>query len=410
MGSVFRLTHIIAGVFAIFLMMPTTTQAEPFKFSSSTQLLWGDDLLGESQIIVSQYLRFSYTPEGKPVTVTGYGRIWKDFGDSSIRDDDFSGRLYYLFMDYNPVEKVSLRLGRQFMSFTAGSSIMDGVRVDVHDIGPVGITIAGGRDVIFSLDSESSRLGNYFVGIDLHLERIKSTQLGISYVRKYNQWDRAREEVGANFRYIYKYASPYAEVKYDILSKTIDEATAGIDFFPLSNLLIKAEFYQSYPTFDSTSIFSVFAVDRYNDYLVRAEYSFEVPVTVFAEYAHQTYEDNDHADNYVIGAKFNPVKPLSLSASVDYRNGFGGNLWGFEVTGDYKINNKLRISAGAQYNAYKRPESFDGQNDNSAQRYWLGGQYAISKNVSLAARIEENINENFKHRPLGRIALNWNLQ
>lgn len=407
MRKVFRLALFIAVVFTVFLIIPITVQAEPFKFSSSTQFLWGDDLLGDNQSILSQYLRFSFNPEGKPISITGYGRVWKDFGDSSIRDNDFSGRLYYLFIDYTPIENVSFRLGRQFMTFTAGASIMDGLRVDVHDIGPVGITAAGGRDVIFSLDSESSKLGNYFVGIDLHLEKIKSTQLGISYVRKYDEWDLAREEFGANFRYIHKYISPYAEVKYDNLSRAVDEATIGLDIFPMGNLLIKGEFYYAFPTFDSTSIFSVFGVDKYRDYLVSAEYSLpDSPVTLFASYTRQTYNDSDNSDLFKIGVKATLVEKLAINAAVDHRTGFGGKLYGFEVYGDYKLGKELRVSAGVQYDTYMRP---DQTGNNYAQRYWLGGEWFASKNISIIARLEEDINETFNHRTLGRIALNWNL-
>lgn len=400
---------LITVVLSSYFIAPVPAQAEPLKFNTSTQLLWGDDFLAESQSILVQYLRFSFNPEGTNFSMTGYGRLWQDFSGGAIRDDDSSGRIYYLYMDYSPLKNTSLRLGRQYVNFTAGSSIMDGISLDVTNIGPVGITVSGGKDVRFSLDSEHSRLGNYFVGIDVHLENIRSTQLGISYVRLYDEWDRAREEFGLNFRYFYKYFSPYAELRYDRLSETIDEAVVGLSLFPLSNLMIKGEFYLSYPTFDSTSIYSVFAVDKYREYLLRAEYSLDSsPVTGFASYTSQTYEDSEDADLYTVGARIYPSDRLTLNASVDYRNGFGGNLWGFELFGDYRLKKKLALSAGAQYDTYRRPD-FSDNNYDYAQRYWIGGQWLVSKKVSVSARIEDNINENFDHRPSGRITLNWSL-
>lgn len=406
MTRIFRWALFITVVFSSYFILSPAASAEPLKINGSTQFLWGDDLLGDSQAILAQYLRINYAPAGESYTVTGYGRFWKDFGGSSVRDNDLLGRLYYLYLDYRISQNASFRLGRQFVNFTAGTSIMDGVTVNLDNIGPVGVTFSGGRDVKFSLDSEHSRSGDSFWGIDVHLQNVRSTQLGISYVRRYDEWDRAREEVGMNFRYFHKYLSPYAEVKYDIFSRAVDEATVGIDLFPLSNLMIKGEFFYSYPTFDSTSIFSVFAVDRYREYLIRAEYSLDAPVTLFAAYARQTYEDDDNADAFVAGARVYPVKNLTVSASVDYRTGFGGNLWGFELYGDYKVNNKISLAAGVQYDAYKRPENL---NNGNAQRYWIGGQWIVNKNVSVNARIEDNVNENFDHRPLGRIALNWNI-
>lgn len=406
MRRIFRWSLFIPIFFSSYFVIPETVMAEPLKITGSTQFLWGDDLLSDSQSILAQYLRLSYTPEGKNYSMTGYGRIWDAFDNGKIRDNGVQGRLYYLYLDYRPFDNASLRLGRQYVNFTAGSSIMDGLTVNLEKIGPLGITVSGGRDVKFSLDSEHSRLGNYFLGVDVHLQGVRSLQLGISYAMLFDEWDRAREELGANFRYMNRYVSPYAEVRYDILSKAIDEATAGVDIFPISNLMIKGEFYHSYPTFDSTSIYSVFAVDRYRDYMVRAEYSLEAPVTLFVSYSKQTYEEDSNADKYVFGAKVFPLKNLVINASVDYRTGFGGNLWGFEIYGDYKISNKIGLSAGVQYNAYNRPDNL---NNGDAQRYWLGGQWIISKNVTLNARIEDNVNENFSHRPLGRVALNWNI-
>jgi hypothetical protein len=406
MKELFRLALFITVVFLSYFISPITALAEPFKIDSSTQFLWGDDLLGSSQSILAQYLRVSFNPEGEKFSVTGYGRVWQDLTHSKIREDDSSGRLYYLYIDYRPFENASLRLGRQFVNFSAGSSLLDGLSLNARNIGPIGITAAAGRDVRFSLDSEFSRLGNYFLGIDIHLDNVRATKLGISYIMKYDEWDRAREELGMNFRYFYKYISPYAEVRYDFLSRAIDEATVGFDIFPITNLMIKGEFYHTFPTFDSTSIYSVFAVDKYREYLISAEYVLEIPVAVFASYVHQTYEDSESADKYVLGSRFYPIKNLTLNASVDYRIGLGGNLWGFEIFGDYKLSKKFAFAAGIQYDAYDRP---DNDNNGSAQRYWLGGQWAISKNVILNARLEENVNQNFGHRPLGRIVLTWNM-
>lgn len=411
MDGIFRWSLLTTCCIIFCFCFSADVPAQPLKMTSSTQFLWGDDWNGDSQTTVAQYLRFSYQPEGSRISLAGYGRIWYDFGNTQIRESDqFLGSLYYLYLDVVPFENTLLRLGRHYTNFSAGSSLLDGMTVSIQKLGPVplGITASAGLDITTGLDTQYERLGNYFVGVDLHLVDVKQLQLGVSYTLKYDEWDTARQELGAHFRFIHRYFSPYAEARYDFISETIDEATVGIDLFPLSNLMLKGEFYHSYPTFDSTSIYSVFAVDKYQEYLVRAEYSLEAPVTLFASYAHQTYEDDDDGDNFIVGARFFPVKDLTLSISGDYRNGFGGNLWGFEVTGDYKVMDKLLLSAGAQYNYYKRPD-IEEEDFHTAQRYWIGARYLAKKDLSFIARIEDNINVNFHHRPLGRIALNWNL-
>jgi len=60
----------------------------------------------------------------------------------------------------------------------------------------------------------------------------------------------------------------------------------------------------------------------------------------------------------------------------------GGNLWGFEVIGDYKVMNKLLLSAGAQYNYYRGLTS-KRKDSHTAQRYWIGARYS-RKRISLS--------------------------
>jgi predicted porin len=240
--------------------------------------------------------------------------------------------------------------------------------------------------------------------------------LGVSYVRKYKDSDLAREEFGGNFRYFYKFLSPYAQVRYDRLSETFDEMTYGLDIFPLRNLMIKGEYYQTYPTFDATSIYSVFAVDRYREYLARAEYSFEFPVTAFVSYKRQIYEEADNADVYTIGARVYPIEHLTVTGDFNYRMGYSGfdasngnskgKLVGYELSGSYTVMKALTVFGGLQYDTYNRPE-LNGLN--SATRYWAGGQWAATKDLTVNARIENNINENFDHRTLGRVSLDWTL-
>jgi hypothetical protein len=419
MRKIFLSAFFTAVVFSSIFLTLQTAYGEPFKFSSSTQFLWGDDLLGDSQAIIAQYMKFSYNPEGKNFDMAGYGRFSKDFGDGGVRSTDLEGRLYYLYLDYLPWENVSVRLGRQFTKFTADTAIMDGASLNVHSIAKyVGVTVAGGWDVRYTLDSEFSRGKDTFMGIDVHLENVRSTQLGFSYVRRYQGGDLAREELGMNFRYFFKRVSPYAEVRYDLRSLAFDEATLGVDVFPMQNLMVKAEYYHAYPTFDATSIYSVFAVDRYREYLIRAEYSVSEPLSVFVSYMRQEYQEGDDANVFSVGAKVYPLKNLTINGSFNYRKGYSGyngftgetdgKLYGFELYGDYKLLKELVVFAGIQYDTYNRPE-LDSGNNNYATRFWGGGRWLIDKNWALAARIEEDINETFDHRTLGRVSLDWTL-
>ncbi|HUK56895.1 MAG TPA: hypothetical protein VLY20_09590 [Nitrospiria bacterium] len=377
-----------------------------FDVNTSTQFLWGDDMMGQGQSVVAEYLRFNYKPQGDTIDVTGYGRAWRDYTDSEIRAAGPLGRIYYLYMDYSPLENTSLRFGRQFVNFTAGSAILDGIRLDVSGLGPIGVTFAEGADVQFSLDGTQSRLGNHFIGLNFRLENIRATQLGVSYVQRYDDWDVSRQDFGLNFRRSWAYFSPYGEIQYDRVSADFSEALVGLDVFPTSDLMLKGEFYHSYPLFDSTSIYSVFAVDSYREYLVQADYSISVPLGLMASYTRQIYGDSQEANVYTAGVNLHPVERLNLKASVNRRTGYAGHDWGFETTGDCKVGERLSLSAGAQYDTYERPDDFS---ENYATRFWVGGRWGLRNDLSVSARLEDDVNENFTNLPVGRITVDWAL-
>ncbi len=426
MGAATRFLVFACALLSVFLAVQMAHAKTTVETTASTQFLWGVDALDGNQSILSQYVRLNVTPEGKEFFITGYGRVWKDFGDPAVRSDDALGRLYYLYLDFTPLDMLSFRAGRQWVNYTAGTAILDGLAVnaDFSKIShiPIGVSLCGGRNVIYSLDSEYSQSGNLFFGIDLHLVNVRFTQLGLSYVQTFDEYDRAREEFGLNFRRTIDKFSPYGEIRYDRLNNVIDEATVGVDVFPSAALMIKGEYYFAYPHFDATDFYSVFAVDKYQEYLFRAEYSLEryvkLPLSVFVSYSWEDYSEDNTAQVITAGSKITPVDALSLTADASDREGLGGHLIGFEVYGDYRPMEKLLVSGGVQFDTYKRPvfinnyietNIMDVRSDDSATRLWIGADYKLKKSLSAGARLEEDINPDFSHQTVGRIVLNWQI-
>lgn len=418
MRGTIRWSLLFAAIFLSNVLPPGMAQAGPVNVKTSTQFLWGDDLLGEGQAIIAQYLRLNYNPDGKPYSISAYGRLWMDLDSGKVRSDEFEGRLYYLYLDYSPFNDVTARIGRHWTYFTTANPVIDGATINIHNIAKyIGVTLAGGWEVKYTLDSEFERDKDYMAGIDVHLENVKSVQAGVSYARRYRLGDLTREELGMNFRYFYKWLSPYADVKYDLFTDVFDEATLGVDFFPMQNLFVKAEFYHAYPTFDADSIYAVFAVDRYREYMIRAEYSLTEAVTVFGGYTRQDYQEGNDANVFTIGTKVTPLKDLNVTGAFNYRNGYSGyngftgetdgHLYGFELYADYRLKKELIAFAGIQYDTYKRPELETGED--YATRFWGGARWLVNKNLILTARLEDNVNQSFSHRVLGRVTLDWNM-
>src|SRR5512138_116549 len=259
---------------ALVLCTPLLSHGAEVKLTSSTQYLWYQDLLmDQREQEVAQYLRFNVTKvdqEGK-LNIYGYGRATKQVTTSQ----DFQGRLYYFYVDYRDAfkEHLDVRAGRTYVNAAAASGTIDGAHVDVKNLGPVGFTVFGGRHVLFDDKRDVGTRGDALMGMSVYVDTVKSTHVEVSYGRKYSDTDLARELVGLDFS-----TSPvaktnfYGRVKYDTTAEVYNEVLFGAKVSPWKDLTVRVEYYESYPTFDIASIYSVFAVDQYKEKSIAAEY------------------------------------------------------------------------------------------------------------------------------------------
>lgn len=397
---------------AVLILVPLSLQtdavsAEKFNIKSSTQVMWGDDLNGEGEPVFAEYLRFNYRGEtkedGSGFSFTGYGRGSKDEGSGAFRDTDWAGRLYYMYVGYSPFERLDLSLGRQFVSTTAHTSVIDGLTLDYHDIfGVVGISLIGGSEVSFGIDSDYSSDTGVVTGIDIALENIPGLRSSLSWAKKYDGEETARETFGLNFSAYKKMFMPYLDMKYDYLTDTLSEGAVGFDIFPTLSQKVKIEYYQSYPVFDTTSIYSTFAVDLYSEAFIQYEYTFSKPITLLLALKKQDYLDGETADVYRVGAHGKVTESVAINAAVDSGKGYAGELIGGELYFDYRMSDALTLSGGLQADTYSR--NFDDVDTVNAGRVWLGGKYGIGKSSYINGRVEGNQNDNFDSRYMGRVA------
>lgn len=395
----------LASLLILFLM-PLPSGAVDLKLTTSTQYLWYNDIItNDDENDIAQYLRLSITDldTAKKISVFGNARVSKRLSS----DEDLSGRLYYLYIDYRDLVKdmLDIRLGRHFIYLSAGSGIIDGATLDFKKIGPLGVTLTGGRDVKFGEDSEVTGSGDYLVGISLYATVLKNTNLELSYMRRHDENDVSREIVGLNFSsYLLKPVSIYGETKFDVITEAINELLLGIKLLPLDRLIVKGEYYQSYPTFDATSIYSVFAVDKYKEAMIKAEYILSDRYRFSLGYAKEEFNDGEDADLYEAGIMASPLKNLILNATYDIRRGYGGELDGLRFNSEYTYG-RTTLSAGIDYDDYRR----DSISSETAKKYWIGAKHKLTKDISFSMRVEDNINVNYEHNYQGFIALNANL-
>lgn len=391
---------LLAGV-----LSSTSGFAAEIHGRSSTQLSWFNNYYNDQrQVELGEYLRFSVTnldKDGK-ASIQGYGRITQDLNNG----EGFNSRLYYLYGEYRDLyDKVDFRLGRQFVNSAAGTAIIDGGQIDLKNVGPVAFSVFGGRDVIFGLDDEASQSGDYAFGAAAYLQGFKSTDLELSWFRKWDRWDISRDILGASFKqYLLNSLRLYGNTRFDLVTETFNEVLAGVKYYPMSNLVLTGEWYQSYPTFDTTSIYSVFAVDRYQEAVFRADYTINDMIAVHGGYTAQYFEEGEKGHIYEIGCGISPIEPLQINFEFDNNQGYNGSNNGFVLDAFYDVTKALQVSGGLAYDVYQR----DGMANNEIARvYWLGGKYRLAKNMAASLRVENNVNEQYHNDTQGRFVFDY---
>lgn len=372
---------------------------------SSTQYQWFTDYLsGNKQAEFGQYLNLSVTkidPAGK-FSIYGYGRGNQDI----LNGQGFNARLYFLYGDYNNLfDKVDIRIGRQFVNYAAGSALVDGGKIDLKNVGPIAFSIIGGRNVIFNLDGEASNDNDFVWGVAANLVGLKRTDAELSYFMKLDDAGIARDQVGGSFKqYLFNSLKVYANTRFDLTSETFSELLVGVKYYPNSDLVLTGEWYQSYPIFDNSSIYSVFAVNRYQEGVFRADYTINDMISVNAGYSKQVYGEGAEADVYGIGTQIRPIDKVRLNLNYDYRTGYGGELNGGAVEVMYEPIKPLELAGGIHYDTYERDRATGRE---TARKYWLGSKYRFNNSMTASARIENNVNQQYKDDWAGRLVFNY---
>jgi len=397
--------------FFCLLVGVTVVLASTFAWSaeihgtSSTQYGWFTDVFsGNKQAEFGEYLNLSITKidtDGK-LSIQGYGRVTEDV----MNGNGDNGRLYYLYADYsNLYDKVDLRFGRQYVNYEAGSALIDGGKIDLKNVGPIAFSVMGGRNVIFGQDGEASQNRSFAFGAGAYLAGFKSTDAEVSYFMKFDNDGLARDQIGGTFKQYFNSFKFYANTRFDLPSETFTELLTGIKYFPTADLVVTTEWYQSYPVFDSTSIYSIFAVDRYQEALIKADYTINDMLSVNAGYTREFYgEGNDGSDVIGVGCRIRPLPNLLVNLNFDRNNGYGGNLSGGGADVTYTPIKALEVAAGFQYDVYEFDRT---TGDETARRYWLGGKYKLTKNTSTSVRVEDDDNAQYKNDWKGRVVFNY---
>lgn len=376
---------------------------------ASTQYLWYTDIVSEKkQSELEEYVNISliHLDKNDKFSIHGYGRLTYNLNDPEDDIDKFKNRLYSLYLNGSNLinKKIDIRLGRQFVNYAAGSSLIDGGQIELKNIEHVALSFMAGRSIFYDLISEETSNDNTTYGAAAYLKGFKSTDAEISYFRKDDKDGIARDFLGAYLKqYLFNSIRLYGNTRYDLVGEVFSELLTGAKFYPNSNIILTGEHYQSYPVFDNTSMYAIFSANLYKEDLFRIDYTINEQLSTNASYTREDYE-SDNANIYEIGLSLNPTQKIQFNLNYDQRNGYGGDLNGGMLEISYEHNSKLNVSSGIHYDVYER-DHLTGKE--TARKYWIGSNYKFVNNISGSLRVEDNINKIYKDNWQGRAVLNY---
>ena len=254
---------------------------------------------------------------------------------------------------------------------------MDGARLDARPFGPLAVTLVGGRHVLFNTTGEATRQGDAAAAVQVSLVNIPELSADLSYFTSYDENDLAKQIVGFSAaKRFSKHGELYTQLRFDLLSEVWSEIQMGARTAILPKFTFNVEFFRSIPVFEATSIFSVFAVERFQEVLFRAQYDVSPKISLSGEYRNEDYGGGDTANAGELGVRYRPRDGCSLYGAGILRNGTGGNLAGFELSGDMVFRKMYTLAAGVQQDSFRRELM---TSHDSATRVWVGGEARLRK-------------------------------
>lgn len=369
---------------------------------ASTVLEWHDDIEGDTAVPVYQYLLLNVKDmDDDGLNVRLYGRAATDLSNKV----DAESRLYYGYLEKkNIFEGLDFKLGRQFISTTAGASLMDGLYLSYRNLGPFGGKLFGGGDVSYYEGYNSEDL---IVGGELYAQFLENLNLALSYVQKWDDSELANELFGVDIDYTYQsMLNIYNETQFDYLSNSVSYFLLGANYYGNPKWSLRTEYLYSLPVFSSSSIYSVFAVAEYQELMAELNYRIRTGLRSFARLTHEMYEDFDDANLIEIGLEKIRTERFSgylIGTLRDDEEGEG--LYGVKARVAYLFAPKFQAGIGAHIDVLERNIDQD-TDETTSSSIWLDGTCYINRTFNLEAKVERVESNLYDEYYTGRMRLN----
>lgn len=402
------------GAFLGILLVPLVlgvayVDAATVSGRSSTVLEWYDDSEGDTALPAYQYLQLQAKDLGAPgYTAKVYGRLADDFND----EVDTKSRLYYAYVENKQVfNGLGFRLGRQFISTTAGASMMDGLSLDYAFDKNYKVRVFVGGDVKFYDDYDIEDLID---GVELSGKFLDDKLAAeISYVQKWDNDLLTHDLLGFNADYDFNgNLWFYNELQFDVLSERFSYALLGGKYRFARPFTLRTEYLYSLPVFSSTSIYSVFAAEEYEELMAELTWKISRELQAFGRYTREIYQEYSDANVLEVGfEKLRTGKYSGYVVGTVRDDSDGQNLYGVKAYADYQFMPELRAGFGAHIDVLERDIAYfntddNDQNETTSTRLWVDAKYDLNNKMNLKGKYEYIESDLWDYYNRGTIRLN----
>jgi len=371
---------------------------------SSTEIEMYDNGEGNQVAPAYEYLLLNVDDiDGHGLNFRGYGRLGKTLKGDSF---DTDSHLYYAYLEKKDLfQHLDFRLGRQFIATTAGASLMDGLSLDYHGLGPMSLKLFGGGDVAYYDGYNAQDLVS---GAELSGRFLETLKLGVSYLAKWKEGRMDEQLFGLNGDYDFRnMLHAYTEVQLDYLTNSVSYFLGGLQYHASRKWNLRTEYLYSLPVFSASSIYSVFAVDEYQQALAELNYFLTDSVRAFGRYTHEFYQDASDADVFEVGVEKIRTERFSgyLTGVVRSAGNGGQDLNGVKARAAYLFNRYLQAGIGGELNVLDRRIDED-NNDTTSTRLWTDATAYLTRKVTVQAKVERIDSNTWGNYYQGRVRLN----
>jgi hypothetical protein len=363
------------------MALPVSAMGADFSLTSLTSATAWEEEEGTANSSASEYIQFynQGTLGGFKLDLEGYGRFTHLEEEIEPGDED-PNRLYVLAMTLSSQNDQNfITLGRQFITPLIGSEMIDGLSVQAQ-AGKATFNGRWGYIADVSLDSEEDTL--FGLGFDFKIK--PGMFLSLDYGRTYDDDRILTELLGTEWVYNwYRFTKAYAAFNWDLMSETLHESLVGAHFFFSDRLSAIFEFKHLVQTFDSDSIYSVFAVDAAFTRSFSFLFTPSRKTRYVWEYVTESYQEGGGGRRYTVSGNWNPGS-TKIYTSLLQHTGYGGDLVEVSASASTPLGRNLLAGIGGDISSTQNK----GEDSIGSSLVYLSAELKLGQSSLIDLRLE----------------------